>query len=158
MKNIWDLPDKTTHEIFLSQKTSINFLKEHELIDSEKKCDKCGETMKIASAATYSNNLAYRCTSKKCHVRKPFLFGNLLSTPKIPLNSYFLAIYEILCRDYEKRILNDCGISKRSLQKIKDNCNEFFISKNEAYRNKVLGGQYAVQIDETVIYKGTLIF
>ncbi|KAG0441039.1 hypothetical protein DMUE_1342 [Dictyocoela muelleri] len=95
---------------------------------------------------------------KKCHVRKPFLFGNLLLTSKIPLNSYFLAIYEILCRDYEKRILNDCSISKRSLQKIKDNCNEFFIPKNETYRKKVLGKQYAVQIDETVIYKGKLIF
>ncbi|KAG0434217.1 hypothetical protein DMUE_5261, partial [Dictyocoela muelleri] len=44
-----------------------------------------------------------------------------------------------------------------SLQKIKENCNKFFAEKNEIYKNIMLGGEYAVQIEETVIYKGKLI-
>ncbi|KAG0434047.1 hypothetical protein DMUE_5323 [Dictyocoela muelleri] len=72
-------------------------------------------------------------------------------------NNYFLSIYEILCRDYEKRILNDCHISKMSSQKIKENINKFYGEKNEIYKNIMLGGEYAVQIDETIIYKGKLI-
>lgn len=48
--------------------------------------------------------------------------------------------------------MNDCSISKNSLQKIKENCNLFFKKANKIYDNKVLKGIFAVQIAKNVIY------
>ncbi|KAG0439314.1 hypothetical protein DMUE_2516 [Dictyocoela muelleri] len=112
--------------------------------------------MKIKTHLEYSNKYVYRCSKNTCRAKKPIFECKRINTPKIPKYNYILSICEILCRDYEKRILNDCHISKMSLQKIKENWNRFFAEKNEIYKNIMLGGEYAVQIDEYLIYKRKL--
>lgn len=68
-----------------------------------------------------------------------------------------LAIYEILCRDFDKRTLQDFKIAKRMLQTTKEHINNFFCVKNKNNKKLILGGKRSIQIDETVCYKEHLI-
>ncbi|KAG0440113.1 hypothetical protein DMUE_1973 [Dictyocoela muelleri] len=112
--------------------------------------------MKLCKSTGNLNNLTYRCSDRTCHLRRSVFLNKLINSLKIPLNNYFLAVYEILCRDYEKRILNDCSISKMSLQNIKSNYLMFFKFYNKKYEIMIFGNENSVQIDETVIFKGKL--
>ncbi|KAG0433828.1 hypothetical protein DMUE_5384 [Dictyocoela muelleri] len=68
-----------------------------------------------------------------------------------------LSIFEFFNDDYQKRILKDCKISKSTFQKIKVDLNLFISEKIMHLKNIMLGGQYKVQIDETLKGKDKLL-
>lgn len=157
MENYLRLPKKTTDCIFYSNTEAIQYLLDCELIPTEKTCEYCAHVSKLIKDTTYVDGVAYRCINLNCRKRTHYLGNSLLATPRVQLYKKFLAIYEYLSRDYEKRVLNDTEISKSTFQLIKKNCIKYFSSKNEIKKNIIIGGEYNVQIDETVIYKGKLI-
>lgn len=67
-------------------------------------------------------------TSKKFHMRKTFIVGNHLPTPKIPLNFNILKFMKYFAESTRKEI-ERLYIHKESLLKIRGNCNDFFLKK-----------------------------
>lgn len=157
MQNYTNIPETTLSKIFLTIENSIEYLIDEELLPIIDQCSECKSSMRLEKDVEYNNLYVYRCKNKICRKRKNIFKNRCISSPRIEINKYLLAVYEILARDYEKRIMNDCGISKCSLQKIKNNCIKFFNFANLKNKNLMMGGEYSVQVDETVIYKGKLI-
>lgn len=152
-----NVPERTNSQIFQSTRESLNYLIEVGLLERKSHCTKCGAVSNLEYDKTYVNGGYYRCSCRTCRSRMLLLENKKINLPKIQLNSKFLAIYEFLANDYEKRVMNDAEISKKSFQILKNNIYEFFNIKAETIKRKTLGGKYSVQVDETVIYKGKLI-
>ncbi|KAG0440467.1 hypothetical protein DMUE_1727 [Dictyocoela muelleri] len=105
MQYFINLPTSTQSNVFLSKTNAINFLIEKMLLDEVKNCCSCGKPMFLRKSNKYNNNINNRCTSRICK-RISIFHDKLINIPIIPINNYFLAIYEILCRDLEKKNIN----------------------------------------------------
>ncbi|KAG0420098.1 hypothetical protein EQH57_0298 [Dictyocoela roeselum] len=151
------LPKTTASKIFISTKYAFNYLEEEGLIPKDVLCMSCNNILTIVFDDSYSFGACYRCSNTKCRKKASILKGRKINIPTIPLHSKLLAIYEFLNDDYQERIANDCDIVRSSVYKLRKNINLYIDQKISPFKKIMLGGNYSVQIDETVIYKGKMI-
>ncbi|KAG0420500.1 hypothetical protein DMUE_6339, partial [Dictyocoela muelleri] len=87
----------------------------------------------------------------------PVLKDTRISTPKIKIELYLLAIYKWVENVHEKDVLRNLCISKKSFQKIKKNIYDFITEeKNKNTCTLLVGKGKKVQVDETVICHGDI--
>lgn len=151
------VPEKTVSDMFISKQNALNYMRENDLIPLNTPCDFCNGVMSFEKDVASSNGAYYRCSSLSCRRKKSLFKNTTFDSPEVPLHKKLLAYYEVLADDYQKRIINDCSLSKSSVQKIKKNFLKYCVFKNTNNKKILMGVKNSIQIDETVIYKGKLI-
>jgi hypothetical protein len=109
----------------------------------------------LPSNKQHIQKISYFCTHCKKH--SPLFTGLRINNPKIPLHTYFLAIFKWLENKYEKDILRNLNISKGSFQSIKKLILEYVVLKMDSLNKTKIGGDKKVQVDETAICHGFLL-
>ncbi|KAG0442768.1 hypothetical protein DMUE_0023 [Dictyocoela muelleri] len=155
--NYNEIPKKKGDKIFSSIENSLNYLIDENLSDKVKICRKCTNDMFIQKDASYVDKHIFRCSNIQCRIKEGLFSDSILAIPQKPINNKLLAIYEWLARDFQKIISNDTEMAISTFQKIRQTLLKYLSIKYETKKDMVLGGEHSVQIDETVIYKGTLI-
>lgn len=154
MKESITIPESTASEIFTSASKALKYLEEEDLIPSGGNCLICTEEYRWVEDGAYLFGGCFRCSNSNCKSRKVIFENKKINKPLIPIHKKFLAVYEILNDDYQKRIMHDCKIAKSTVQTIKKDINLFFEEKTKHHKNMMLGGKNSVQIDETLVSKG----
>jgi hypothetical protein len=85
--------------------------------------------MSIVGDNTYIDKYIYRCKETNCRTKMNLLKGKYIELPRKPINDKLLASYEYLAGDYERRVLNDCSMSKGIYQKVKKSILKYFEKK-----------------------------
>lgn len=148
-------PDNDRSKIFLSDEDAILYLIRTNRI-TNKLCVKCGTTMTIWRSNNNINGKAFFCMKKNCKHTEQLFKGTLIDKPNIKISTYLYAVYKWTENLYEKDVLRNLQISKLSFKKINKIIFQFINFKQLTETNEKLGGEYTVQVDETLICHGNL--
>lgn len=154
--NLTLVPDSDRCEIFSNNTTAIDYLIKTERIKKFTICDRCNNQMSLHKCSDRLHGFVYTCKSRQCQHRKGLFEGKRIEYPKIAISDYLYAIYKWIENHFEKDVIRNLKISKKSYQNIKKNCIGFAKKMHELKQEIKLGGEKTLQVDETVICHGFL--
>lgn len=128
-------------DFFKDEQTCKDYLAKHRW-DDKVTCPFCGHDH------IYTTNRGYKCASKTCHKKFTVTVGTLFENTKLPLRTWYAAIY--LVTSHKKGISSlqlsrDLGIDKKNAWFVLHRIREAFFPKTEPILTDV------VSVDETFI-------
>jgi ISXO2-like transposase domain len=150
-------PETERSPIFLSIETAIEYLLRTNRLASVIACSECSEEMSIVMCKNRLNGKAYLCKSRSCRKTVSIFKSLRISSPKVEIFTYLLAIYKWIENVFEKDVLRNLQISKSSYQGIKQHIYAFIKREISSANSGLLGDKLMVQVDETVICHGSLL-
>lgn len=142
--------------IFASAENAISMLKKKGLIYLNRICTECTGQMSLQYNAKSNTKHSYICLSRSCRKQVNLLNKLKISTPNIPIHNYLFAIFKWLENAYEKDVIRNAKISKKSFTVIKKHLIEWCREKNKAFDIKLGSNGKQIQVDETAVCHGLL--
>lgn len=143
-------------EIFTTPECAVEALRRRDLISKTRQCTCCTSVMSLQVNKKTNNKYSYVCLSRKCRKQVGLFYNTLFSEPNVPIHNYLFAIYKWLENSYEKDVLRNSKISKKSFSIIKKHLLNWCKQKNIENYRKLGGKKKQVQVDETAVCHGLL--
>lgn len=140
------------HEIFTDIESAKLFLIEHDIIQTNRNCPKCGSISKLQIDGRYEVHLIqWRCTLQTC--RKRFR----LSSSKLPILKVLHCIYLLMADTSYHNMFVFHGISDATIASIKSKL--LVIYERYIHQRPVLlgGPGVTIEVDETVLSRKGII-
>ena len=98
-------------DVTISKGATLLWLAKYGFIANDRKCDSCGERMKLYECYKRGDGFEWRC--RECQIKSSIRKGSFFENSKLPLPKLVNLLYWWTTNSYQYTVIHETGISKK---------------------------------------------